>query len=469
MLKQLFLICIFTSGYTIEKQDSSQGIPYTWHIPESYDEISSWSKIAAYKLASYLTDPLCKIREYTIRAQILEDLPPSPCIQYSLDPICTYIKQMQLVDERWLDIQTVSRFTERCFLLSSAAIFSAMTPFTALPAIALRFAASYLESDQFIHYKGLFQEKELKEKPLTHMLWNICGIKAGYDIEEGGQLPIRDDLLSFSEQRLFRIAQKILEEDPDVLCLNEVFDVNDAIYLVDALQNQYAHFVIQCGTRSIGLNSGLFLATKFGVESISFKPFPKEMINGATKYAEKGFLSVKTHDSKGSICNFITTHLQHSDQPEFPTFEEVEARKKQLNFILQNIDSDENAILAGDLNLDDDELVKANSDLYSQFKKTSDYKDFLNEEKNTWLGDQWYVEYGNRDFSFSLLSARKDKTRTVSQGVNLDHVLAKTRQDTTLNPEIQTILKSSGYRPEIISRDSLSDHMILLSEILLKR
>lgn len=464
MWKCLFFLSICTATYSLEKLGAHEGIVYSLHWPENNQEFLSWSKIAAYKIASYLTDPVCMAREYSVRLQILQDLPPSPAFERSVESICSYIRQMQQIDESWLDQQKMARFAERCFLLGGFAFYSVLTPATALPAMLLRFVASNLENENFIHYRGLVPEKSFESGTLTHLHWNICGIKAGYEIEEGGQMPLHLG-------RIVEIAQKILFEDPDVICLNEVFDINDAIYFVEALKCRYAHFVIQCGSRTSGPNSGLFFATKFGVDKISFTPFPKEILVGNAKYSEKGFLIVKMEDRQGPIATMILSHLQHSNEPNFPTIEEEAARKRELDLILKQIDftTDEHVILAGDLNLDDEEFLRIEPRYYSRFKKTRDYTSVFDEESKTWLGDQWYVEYGNRDFTCSFISASGIRKRQVSEGMNLDHVLVKIPKEESLRPEIHTILKSTGYNPQKLSRASLSDHMILFSTIKLKR
>ena len=114
------------------------------------------------------------------------------------------------------------------FFTKRGCYFFTLSPITTLPGMILRFAASHLETERFIHYTTLVEEKEVYDNTFTHMQWNICGIKGGYDIEDGGQMPIKDDLLPSSEHRISKIIEKILNEDPDVLCLNEVFDIADS-------------------------------------------------------------------------------------------------------------------------------------------------------------------------------------------------------------------------------------------------
>ncbi|MBX9923688.1 MAG: endonuclease/exonuclease/phosphatase family protein [Rhabdochlamydiaceae bacterium] len=448
------------------------GIAYDWHYPADFAELCNWNKIAAYKLASYLTDPLCKAREYSVRAQILHELPPSPYILNSIDPLCSYLKQMQLCDDKWFDQERIARFAERYFLIGNAAAFSLLAPASTLTAMILRNIVSNLESDPFIHYLGKLPEQELQNNAFSCMQWNICGIKAGYEIEEGAQMPIRDALVSFSETRIVKIANVIIQQDPDVLSLNEVFDIQDALYLIGALQNHYAHFIIQCGPRTTGVNSGLFFASKFAIRDLSFTPFSKDLLVGNAQYAEKGFLTVKIQDEKGPIFTVISSHLQHSNEPQYPNTEEILARKKEMEVIFQRTfcNEKENVLITGDLNLDDEELYTSHPQMYEKLQKTVEYTSDFDEEKYTWLGDEWYINYGNRSSTFSFIPSSGDKTpRRVSQGINLDHSMVKTLENKELSPCIYTYLKSTGYDPKKISRTSLSDHMILMSHITIPR
>ena len=447
---------------------SHQGISLDRYEPANYTELSIWSKIAAYRMASYLTDPVCRAREYSVRLQMTEELSPSPIVQDLAARICLYVQSLQLGHEEDLDPEIIARFAEKCFLIAGCAGCAMISPFTSIPGMILRSLASNLETERFIHYLGSAPEKQLQNSTLSFLLWNICGIKGGYEIEEGGQMPMRDDLSFASQSRLANIVKKLLEEDADILSLNEVFDINDAVYLVSALQTRYAHFIIQCGSRTVGPNSGLFLASKFSIKGISFTPFPKEFLVGSAKYAEKGFLTVTVQDAKGPIFTTIHTHLQHSDQPSYPTQEEKLARKQALSMIFDRmfLDDLENVVLAGDLNLDDEELASSHPESYAKLQKTTSYDLPEDEETTTWLGDQWYVEHGNQENTFSFFSAGdRQRQRKISKGLNLDHIAMKIHQNTS-GPSIQsTHLKKTGYKPHEISRASLSDHMILISSI----
>jgi endonuclease/exonuclease/phosphatase family metal-dependent hydrolase len=472
MLKYLLLISISLSAYALDKDMPPEGVKYSEELPTNYKELCSWGKIASYKLASHLTDPPCKVREYLVRSQILQDLPPSTYMTSCAESFCSFGRKSKFINEQFLNPHHIAHFAERYFLYGGIAVFSILSPITTLSGMLLRFAASNLEKERFIHYRTSLPPKNLKNDSFTHMHWNICGINAGFDIETGGQMPIQDDLLPLSENRLYKIGEKILKENPDVICLNEVFDIKDALYLVKTLQDKYSHFVFQCGAKMLGLNSGLFFATRFSIKDIHFTAFPSSFSIGAVRYIEKGYLSLKAYDENGPIARMILSHLQGSDESDHPKSEEQLIRKKQIAMILQDVDfhSNENVIVAGDLNLDDEEFLEVNPEFYSQFNKTVDYTSPDNEEPRTWLGDHWRTEFRNRENSFSLLPSNiSNPQNQVSEGINLDHVLVKKQADESLSPKITTTLKSTGYDPKKISRDSLSDHMILLSHITLKR
>lgn len=465
------LICSLAAEDILQPQKHA-GIAYDWHYPEDYAELCNWSKITSYKIASYLTDPLCKAREYSVRMQILEELPPSPYLFSCIDPLCTYLKQMQLCDDKWLDQEQIARFAEKCLLTGGAATYALLSPITTIPAMILRSIASNLERDHFIHYLGQLAEQPLQNNTFSCMQWNICGIKAGYDIEEGGQIPIRDRFLPFSENRIAKIAKIIMQENPDVLSLNEVYDIQDALYLVGILQGLYSHFVIQCGPRTQGVNSGLFFASKFAIRDLSFTPFDKNLLVDNAKYSEKGFLTVKLQDEQGPILTMISTHLQHSDEPQYPTQDEIIAREKELGVIFRRAfaNESENILITGDLNLEDEELAISHPIAYKKFQKTVEYTSSLDEEHKTWLGDEWYVNYGNKSTTISLVPSSQTRIfRKVSQGLNLDHSMVKVLEGDKLSPSIRTHLKTTGYDPKKISRESLSDHMILISNITVPR
>ncbi len=437
--------------------NSAYVAPYDQWIPRNGADASTYASSAALKTASYLTDPACKSREFWVRSLVLDDLPSaSPRICNFLYfasylPFCSFLAQDEYA--KWFEF----------YYLRSASVGLALTScFTAPLGIALRAIVGNIASGPF-HYRGSFPEKEREGNWFSHLLRNICGIEGGYDIEEGAQMPIRDDLNYIGSDRIDHLIEQIRSCNPDVLCLNEVFDFNDAHYIANALKDQYAHFIFQCGTRSVGPNSGLFFASKFGVSHSEFKPFPKEMLVGDTKQCEKGVLIVDIKDSQGYIATIALTHGQHSDAVRHGTDEEKEARANQLQFIQNALTDKSRVVITGDFNMDDDEMKEAqNVDIYQQFVKTTAYHQ-EGKEEFTWGGDEWYVSHGNKTADYPVYpSSIRKELRKVSTGCNLDHTMVSKK---TMSVNSVLLKDPTPYDPCKLSRESLSDHKGVLSVV----
>jgi endonuclease/exonuclease/phosphatase family metal-dependent hydrolase len=439
--------------------DSAYVAHYDQRIPRNLSEVSIYTCSTALIAASYFTDPTCKAREYFVRSRMLDDLPlASPRVRDFLSsvsylPFCSFLTQ----DE-------YAKWAEFYYLRCAAATLSLIAPIIAPVGIALRAIVGNIAPGP-LHYRGSFPEKQREGKQFSHFLRNVCGIEAGYDIEEGAQMPIRDDLNYSGKDRLDRLIEQIQGLDPDVLCLNEVFDVNDAHYIANALKYQYAHFILQCGTRSIGPNSGLFFASKFAASNVQFKPFPKSMLVENSKKCEKGVLFVDIKDAQGEIATIALTHAQHSDQVRYGREDEKKARAEELTFIKENLAGKERVMLTGDLNMDDDEMQEEqNSEIYNQFAKTVIYTSEDGKEQYTWGGDSWYVEFGNRtsDYPTFLTSSNRIEPRKASIGCNLDHIMVTKK---TMSVESALVDDPVPYDPARISRDALSDHRGLWSVV----
>jgi len=436
---------------------SSLGVSYNQWIPTNTKEASTFYLSTLFRTASYLTDPLCKTREYIVRSQLSNDLPTS---SYFIQSILTPLSRIPFCD--FLSDESYAKWVETWYLTTASLGFAILAPITTPVGIALRALAANTSSGP-LHYRGCLPEKERKDNQLTHFFRNVCGIKAGYDIEEGAQMPIQDSLGDPKMSRLKQLIDQIKKENADVVCLNEVFDINDAHYIANALKEDYAHFVMNCGPRSIGPNSGLFFASKFSVSSVQFDPFPKEMLVGTATYCEKGVLIVDLKDSQGEIATIALTHAQHSDQVQHPTPEEKKARNEELQFIEKKIANKKKVVLTGDLNMDDNEMLEPqNAPIYNKYAKTKNYS--LNEvDLFTWGGDSWYVSFGNRPSAFSIVPAKeRQQGRKCSTACNLDHTMVSAK---TMNVTTQLLEDPTPYDASKISRDTLSDHQALLSII----
>jgi exonuclease III len=362
-------------------------------------------KEMALRTASYLTDPVCKSRELLMRCHVIKDLHP--------------------------DSYRVTNLFRQTLLLSGMAACALLAVVCTLPAMAVRYAVCRLQKEPYLYRKGNSVEKVLQGLTFTLLSWNICYTQGGYEISDGGVLS--------SPERIQTLCDKILEQDADVVCLYEVFDINTALYLHEKMKNDYAHFYFSMGPRVIGPSSGMFVATKFAVEDPQFLPFPKEALDGRAKNCEKGIFSF---DIK-NYARIFTTHLQHSEICAEPTPGEVKARHEEMEIMMQLVDKPgrtRGRVVVGDLNLKDEEFDAAS--WKDRFVKGDTFTE------KTWGGDGYCAALMGKKASIPL---------------NLDHnmVVKGTAQG------IYTFLIPTGFDGNVLSRDALSDHQGLFSIIAL--
>lgn len=361
-----------------------------------------------FEIASYLTDPVCKSHEYFRRIQVVEALNPKAI--------------------------AIANLARKFFLCLGLVIFASLAVVTTLPGIAFRSVGSHLQKNPYIHVQG---DSEPKILPPDHsfslLTWNICCVGAGYAISDGGVVP-----WSF---RIDAIIDKIVEKNADVNCLYETFDTKSAFYIYEKLkQHGYNHFYFNIGPKAIGVSSGILVASKYTIQNPEFTQFPQDALVGRAKNAAKGVFGFDLESSRRQFARIYSTHLQHSEQPEFPTDEEIEARKRQMQIIIDKVNTvrDRSVIVTGDLNLDDKEY---NASLWhARFQKGDDF------EEKTWGGDE---------FCASLVD------KPVSGPLNLDHTMILNGTARS----IHTQLLQTGYNSAVFNEKALSDHCGLLSII----
>lgn len=360
-------------------------------------------KKQTFRLASYLTDPICKAHEFFRRMYIVDVLNP------------TAFK--------------VSNWVRKFFIGLGIIVNLSLAIGSTVPGICLRGITSHLEKEPFIYYRGKLPDEQF-EVSFSLLSWNICCPAGGYSISDGGVMP-----WSF---RIDKILAKITEQDIDVISLYEVFDTASGFYLYEKLREKYAHFYFNIGPRAIGPSSGIFIASKAKITNPEFTPFPKHMLVGRTKNSEKGVFSFNIQTKKGNV-KIYTTHLQHSEEPQYPTDEEVWARGKEMKLIVDKVGQEVGSvILTGDLNLDNKEY--AQSSWAGNFQEVS----FAKNDSRTWGGDKFCAE---------MVGKR------VSGPLNLDYALA-TKQSAL---KMETFLIATGYDTKKCTRDALSDHRGLVS------
>ncbi|MCB1109404.1 MAG: endonuclease/exonuclease/phosphatase family protein [Chlamydiia bacterium] len=362
-----------------------------------------------FQLASHLTDPACRAHE-TFRWM---------CVVDTLHP----------------HESPLTNLARKGALVVALMGWGGLALVTTLPGVALRYLGARLASQPYTAMKGKEDSKTLpKDRIFTLLSWNICGISGGYSISDGGVYPWRF--------RTDRVIDTILKKDADVVCLSEVFDIQMGLCLYERLKSEgYTHFYFNMGTLPIGVPSGLFVASKYQIKNPEFTRFPLESLVGRTQNNAKGVFAFDLKSHNQTFATVLTTHLQHSEEPEFPTSEEVAARLKQMEIVNAKASKvrDRCVIVTGDLNLDDRE--------YHQARWHWSYEKGLPPlERKTWGGDA---------FCASLVGQR------ISGPLNLDHTMLLKGSAQS----IQTELVETGYCPKRFQEVALSDHEGLLSTI----
>lgn len=366
----------------------------------------------AFRTASYCTDPICKAHELYRRIAVVEALNPAA--------------------------GEISHLISKILLSAELVGWACISLFTTALGVVLREVGSHLQTSPFICEKGEAEEKILPAgRSFSLFSWNVCCVGAGYTISDGGVMP-----WSF---RIDKIAREILKQDADINCLYETFDMQSGMYLSEKLKQQgYSHIYFNIGPRAVGVSSGIFVASKYEIKAPEFIPFSQDALVGRTKNATKGVFSFDVVSNGESFARIYTTHLQHSEEPEFPTREEVEARKKEMQVIIDKVNGvrDRCIIVTGDLNLDDAEYQA--SSWAPLFQKG----DAFGSHEKTWDGDE---------FCARMVGKR------ISGPLNLDHTMVVNGTARSLN----TSLIPTGYDPKIFSEKATSDHKGLFSQIAL--
>ncbi|MFT5319344.1 MAG: exonuclease III, partial [Chlamydiales bacterium] len=109
-------------------------------------------------------------------------------------------------------------------------------------------------------------------------------------------------------ERAHEIARRLLMLDADLICLQEVFDHPSTEALSEELKSKYPFIIHSVAPRWLGLNSGLFIASKYEMIDPTFWHF--DTLSGGDLYANKGVLSVSLLVTGRKVIQVFNTHLQ---------------------------------------------------------------------------------------------------------------------------------------------------------------
>ena len=174
-------------------------------------------------------------------------------------------RQTLIVDALYPTASEVERWIRKGVLLIGASFHSFFAMFTTLPGIELRWITLLLQNKPYIYLTGEAEEKQLTDPSISLLSWNLCCVSGGYSITDGGVLPW--------PSRINQLISALRSQDADVICLYEIFDIQTALRLVKELKNIYSHFYFNIGPKSIGLSSGLCVASKIKLVDLEFIRF----------------------------------------------------------------------------------------------------------------------------------------------------------------------------------------------------
>lgn len=304
-----------------------------------------------------------------------------------------------------------------------AALLTPPSIFGASAALISRWVTFYLQHGGFIYCKGREDEIVLKNpKKFSLFTLNACCFSGGLPKFFGGVSP--------SEERIDQIAEKILAQDPDVICLQEMADEKSSLRLVELLAGSYRDMYLNIGPRRlIKGGSGLFVASKYPIEEPHFEQFIAS--TNAQKFEKKGFFNFFITNQGKRFAQIANTHLQPSKNELYPSVSEIRVRESQISQILQKMKCEDLPRFAvGDLNL----VVDSEEYEFSSIRSFVDLSEKIKE--GTWI---------NYD---SLNKTRQKIDYMLFKGVEINHT-------TKLIP----------FFDPTSSKKALSDHQGLFAQI----
>jgi len=344
--------------------------------------------------------------------------------------------------------ESLNRLAYKSYLVFQIFLLSPISLFTGPVGMVFRTLGYFIQPSDFNYKKGNIEEKSYPtDKKATVYFLNTCCIGGGYPLTHGGVLPWGNDVLP-GKSRIDLIAEKIIKKDPDLVCLSEIYDCKAGKILYNKLKNNYSHFYLNIGPHHWAAKSGLFVASKYKIQNPHFIDFHDTLVHdkGSCRRGAFGFDSVDKENKP--IARVYSAHFEYSKNDSKPSDAEINARKKEVELIIEDIKKNSLSkvpiILTGDLNFSKEEYSK--TDLIKYFKKTNQ------DITGTCRRDEFNKKLWNEK---SI-----DKTKK-EEAFDLDHtfILKKSPKDSTDQQNYiadTKIIKSFDEEKNILS--ALSDH-----------
>jgi exonuclease III len=250
---------------------------------------------------------------------------------------------------------------KRAIALIAAAFMLPLTLLGLVVGITLHFIGyKCVAKTDYLYHKSLCPEAPLQNR-LKVLTLNACFMPGGLPLIYGGVTP--------SAARIDALAQRILQADPDLICLEEMHSIGDSFALMKKLEGNYTHFYFNIGPQVIFFDSGLFVASKQEIQNPEFTPF--STVVNVHNMANKGIFHFEL-----SGAHIFHTHLfPSSDADARPSQEEKEIRRQELKVITDKIEKlpDQTApiLVVGDFNIAKERAEHAEQEAFASFVDTA--------------------------------------------------------------------------------------------------
>ncbi len=316
--------------------------------------------------------------------------------------------------------------------------------------IALKSFFSNKERKPFIYKQsGLAATAVNDEKELSILTLNTCFIPDDFPYLYGGAtLPWQD--------RVKPLAKQVIKTKADVVCLQEVFSEDAFHALYDELKGEYSYFYGLIGPRflglsfqSVGMPSGLFVASKYPIENPEFTLFEERGFP-----MNQGFFDFVVKKNANVSGHIYVTHMQSLDEEKFVT-----VRAEQCRQVIEKMEKDAGKekksipfFLCGDLN-----VPVGSQELSEELLTSHFYNDYIQypmpiDEKNSTC-TYYFTNY--------LLSESKDPQKINPQFQILDYALLWKPLEEKFQMNTVRVSMNDLNKPN----SAISDHHGLLSTI----
>lgn len=267
----------------------------------------------------------------------------------TLEPMCTVV---------WCGFRAVTplgKFDSKANVVHEVALralYLSGAAFLAIPGIPLagisqifRCAGWALQSNGCTHVKGTALDKDFTlDRQVKVMTFNIAAVPGGISYKVAG--------VPHWKSRIDGIVNMIREQDPDVLVIEEAYDIAVQEELVRTLKDRYSHFFLSQGTGFLGGlgPGGVMTATKGAVKHFSDHKFDNNLFTQARSFGS--FELLEKSNATKAFARIIGTH---------PTWKEGEGEQRRgqwqqiQKFIAQRNELDGlPTIIAADTNFERD-------------------------------------------------------------------------------------------------------------------